>query len=185
MSDSDLESGEEGVGGRPGFDVAFEVLPAARQDARCVVVEGYHYSKDKYNRYKCSKARVAKCKARCHLDCDPRHVPEIGERGYCRLINSHTCGEAPGQRASFKKQLRKRMLDRAKAELTVNPSTIFNQEREKFLQEHVGRPDQRLVEDMLSDLNKDALRKACWRARQEAIPRVPRNARQALDVSNF
>ena len=182
MSDSDLESGGEGGGGRPGFDVRFEVIPASRGgNARCVVIDGYHFSKDKLNRYKCSKARGHKCRARAHLDIDPRRVPEIGETGYCKLLNAHSCGEAPGKRATFKKQLRKRMLDRATEELTLNPSTIYNEEREKFLAEYQGHPDSRLVHDMLSDLSKDAMKKSMWRARQEAIPRVPRNARDALN----
>ena len=185
MSDSDLDSGGEGGGGRVGFDWRFNILPAARGGtARCVVIEGYHYSKDKFNRYKCTKARLQKCRARAHLDIDPKKQLEIGESGWCKLLNSHTCGEAPGKRAGFKKQLRQRMLDRATAELTVNPATIYNEEREKFLEEHEGKEDLRLVQDMLSDLNKEAVKKSMWRARQDAIPRVPSNAREALNVSN-
>ena len=167
-----------------GFDIPFEVLPAARGgNARCVVIQGYHYSKDKFNRYKCSKAKSVKCKGRAHLDIDPKKVPEIGETGWCKVLNSHTCGEAPGKRAGFKKQLRRRMMDRATAELTLNPATIYNEERERFLQEFEGHEDERLVHDMLSDLNKEAVKKAMWRARQESIPRIPQNARDALNVS--
>ena len=186
MSDSDLESGGEEGGGRAGFSVPFEVLPAARGgSARTVVILDYHYSKDKFNRYKCIKAGKQKCRGRAHLDIDPKKVPEIGETGYCKLINDHTCGEAPGRRAGYKKQLRKRLLDRATAELTLHPATIYNEEREKFLAEFEGKDDYQLVRDMLSDLHRESLRKAMWRARQEAIPRIPKNARDALNVSFF
>ena len=191
MSDSD-ESLESDGGGpdRPQFNVPFTVLPAKRGGkARCVVIQGFHFSKDKFNRYKCSKSKgsatTQKCFARAHLDIDPKSTPEIGDTGWCKIINSHSCGDAPGARAGYKKTLRKRMLDRATAELTLDPGTIYNEEREKFLDEFVGTDEYQLVHDMLSDINKDALKKGMWRARQEAIPRVPRDARDALNVGFF
>ena len=45
MSDSDLESGEEGGGGPRGFDVPFDVL-ARGGNACCIVIEGFHFFKD-------------------------------------------------------------------------------------------------------------------------------------------
>ena len=184
MSDSDLDSGGEEGGGRPGFSVPFEVLPSARRGSRSVVILGYHYHKDKFNRYKCIKSGKQKCRARAHLDVHPlRNQLEIGDTGYCKLLNGHTCGEAPGRRAGFKKQLRRRMMDRAVAELTLHPATIYNEEREKFLAEFNDHEDLQLVQDMMSDLQKDSLKKAMWRARQDAIPRIPQNARDALNVS--
>ena len=104
-------------------------------------------------------------------------------RGDTASSSHSTRGEAPGRCAVYKKKLRQRMIERAVAELTLNPSTIFNEGREKFLQEFQGQEDRRLVEDMLSDLNKNAIKKAMWRARQESIPKIPRNAQDALDVS--
>ena len=144
MSDSDVDSGDDGGGGPPGSSKG--------GNARCIVIQGYHYTKDKFNRYKCLKARLQKCCARAHLAIDPKRVPEIGETGYCKVINSHSCGEAPGKRAGFKKQLRKRMIYRAVRELTLHPSTIYNQERE-------NPEDHRLVQDMLRDLKRDAVKK--------------------------
>ena len=59
------------------------------------------------------------------------------------------------------------MLNRATAELTLDPSTIYNEEREKFLNEYLGTDEYQLVHDMLSDIKKDVLKKGMWRARQD------------------
>lgn len=172
----------------PSSTATYCVIPGRQAGSKTVVIEGYHYCKDKNHRVKCSKSKGGKdslkCLAKAHLDKDYSDL-SVGSTGECTIVKAHTCGEGKGDRETYQRLLKKNCIDRCLAELTLSPQHIYDQERIKFLEAYKDDPKIDLIRDALSDIRKADLFKSMWVRRRAKIPKVPKSARESLDVSNI